>query len=261
MTDKILAEKEGSLGWLIINNPERRNAMSQDMWQAVEKVVEDFGQDPAIRVVVLKGAGDRAFISGADISQFEKIRNSAEAEAAYAAITREARRKLKALLKPTIAMINGFCIGGGMETALSCDLRIASENSSFGIPAARLGLAYGPESVSSLLAVVGAGYAREIIITGRRFSASEALHMGLVHHVMDFESLEPFVREQAALIAENAPLTLASFKTVIGELLKNPAERDTAAMDASLKRCFDSEDFQEGRRSFMAKRTPVFQGK
>lgn len=261
MTDKMLGAKDGAIGWLIFNNPERRNAVSQEMWLAAERILADFQGDEAIRVVVLKGAGDKAFISGADISQFEQKRNSAAAAAEYEQITKGARQKLREFPKPTIAMIHGFCMGGGLATALSCDLRIASQQSEFGIPAAKLGLGYDMGSIGLLMAVVGHAFAREILLTGRRFTAQEAFEMGLVQRLVAREQLESYVREYAQTIAGNAPLTIRAVRMALDELLKDADRRDAAKVKQAVQACFDSEDYREGRTAFMEKRKPAFKGR
>ena len=259
MTEKILAKKDGAIGWLVFNNPDRRNAVSLEMWQAIPKVLEGFGADDAIRVVVLAGAGDKAFVSGADISQFEKERSSADAVAHYDAVGEKAQSALKMCDKPVIAMIRGYCIGGGLNIANLCDLRVAADDARFGIPAAKMGLGYRAASMKQLVDIVGAAYAREIMITARQFSAEEALRMGLVHKVVPVPELEAATRQYCDMIAANAPLTMRAAKRIIREV--SVADYDAEACQAWVKECFDSEDYREGRRAFMEKRKPVFKGK
>jgi enoyl-CoA hydratase/carnithine racemase len=258
LTDRIVARKEGAVGWLVFNNPERRNAVSLEMWQAIASVLADFQSDPAVRAVVLTGAGDKAFASGADISQFEKHRADAAGVQRYDETSGAAMQRLKALDKPTIAMIRGYCIGGGLNIAVACDLRIAADDSRFGIPAARLGLGYKADAMKGLVDLVGAAYAREIMITARQFSAAEALSMRLVHKVVPVAELESATRQYCDMIAANAPLTMRAAKRVIGEVTRNAY--DAAACRAWVKECFDSEDYAEGRKAFMEKRKPVFKG-
>ncbi len=260
-TQRMIAEKDGAIGWMIFNNPERRNAISLDMWQAMPAILDAFDRDPAIRVIVLKGAGDKAFISGADISQFEKQRSSPETVAQYDAIAEAANARLQDIRKPTIAMIHGFCIGGGVGVALQCDLRIAAENARFGVPAARLGLGYRWGGVKKLVDLVGSSFAKEIFFTARHFSAAEALAMGLINRALPEAELEGYVRNYCALIAENAPLTMEAVKGVVAELAKPGPQLDRAHCEAIVKRCFDSADYIEGRRAFMEKRKPAFAGK
>jgi enoyl-CoA hydratase len=261
MTDKILVRKEAAVGWLTFNNPARRNAMSLDMWQATGEALADFAADPAIRVVVMQGAGGKSFVSGADISQFDQLRATAEAEAHYAAVSKQARAQMMTLRKPLIAMIQGYCIGGGLGLAMRADLRVASDDSQFGIPAAKLGLAYGLDGMEDLVALVGPSRAKELLFTGRRYSAAEALAFGLLNKVVPAAELEPTVQAYVADIVANAPLTLTAAKVVIDEAVKDGAERDHALIAEVCAACFDSEDFREGRRAFIEKRKPVFQGR
>jgi enoyl-CoA hydratase len=260
-SERMIAQKDGAIGWMIFNNPERRNALSLDMWQAMPTILEHFERDPDVRVVVLKGAGDKAFVSGADISQFEKQRSSAESIAQYDKIAEVANAKLQDYRKPIIAMIHGFCIGGGVGVALHCDLRIAADSARFGVPAARLGLGYRWAGVKKLVDLVGPSFAKEIFFTARHFSAAEALAMGLINRAVPEAELESYVRNYCALIAENAPLTMEAVKGVVGELAKPGAQIDRAHCEALVARCFDSQDYIEGRRAFMEKRRPVFSGK
>ena len=259
MTDRIIARKDGAIGWLVFNNPDRRNAVSLDMWEAIPKVLDDFAADAAIRAIVLTGAGDKAFVSGADISQFEKQRSSAETVAHYDAVGERAQTTLKQCDKPVIAMIRGYCIGGGLAIAMLCDLRICSDDARFGIPAAKMGLGYRASSMKNLVDIVGAAYAREIMITARQFSPEEALRMGLVHKVVGVAELEKTTRDYCEMIAANAPLTMRAAKRIIREV--SAAKYDVEACAAWVKECFDSEDYREGRSAFMEKRKPVFKGR
>ena len=257
----MIAEKQAPIGWIRFNNPERRNAVSMEMWQALEEIVRDYAQDEAIRVIVVTGAGDKAFVSGADISEFEQKRSTPETTALYNQAAGRATDQLTQLGKPTIAMIRGFCIGGGVSVALSCDLRIAADSAKFGVPAAKLGLGYEAKGVRKLIDVVGPSFAKEIFFTARQFSAAEALAMGLINRMLPAAELETYVREYAASIAANAPLTVASIKTIVAELVKDESARDMALCRALVERCFASEDYVEGRTAFMAKRKPVFKGR
>jgi enoyl-CoA hydratase len=260
-TSKMLAEKDGAIGRITFNNPARLNAVSLEMWQALAQIMEDFDADQAIRVIVVTGAGGRAFVSGADISEFKEKRNSEEAAAAYAKISETGRAKLQETLKPTIAMISGYCIGGGLATALACDLRIAAAGSRFGIPAAKLGLGYAYDGVKKLIDVVGPAYAREIFYTARQFSAEEALAMGLINRVVPGEELEGYVKNYCDMIAANAPLTVRTAKIITREALKDESKRDMALCKRVVDQCFASEDYAEGRTAFMEKRRPVFKGR
>ena len=257
--ERILARKQGAVGWLVFNNPERRNAVSLDMWQAMPKVLERFEADAEVRVVVLAGAGDKAFVSGADISQFEKARSGPEAVQRYEEIAEGAQARLQGFDKPLVAMIRGYCLGAGLNIANVCDLRIASEDARFGIPAARMGLGYRASSMKNLVDTVGAPRAREIMITARQFSAAEALHMGLVHRVVKNEELERATKEYCDTISANAPLTMRAAKRIIREILK--PDYDAALCRTWVRECFESADYQEGRKAFMEKRKPLFTGK
>ena len=260
-TEKLTGRAEAPIGWLTFNNPERRNAVSLEMWAAIPRVLEAFEADPDIRVVVISGAGGKAFVCGADISVFEMERDSVEANARYGQVSGRGRGALAAFGKPSIAMIDGFCIGGGMAVALTCDLRVASDRSKFGIPAARLGLGYNFPGVKKLVDLVGPAYAREILFTARHLAPDEALRMGLVNRVVAAEALEATVRELALSIAENAPLTVTAAKLAIEAATMDPAHRDVEAVEAAVTACFSSEDYAEGRRAFMEKRKPVFKGR
>ena len=259
MSERIIAKKEGAVGWLIFNNPERRNAVSIDMWEAIPSVLAKFAADDEMRVLVLAGAGDKAFVSGADISQFENQRSSADAVQHYEQIAEQAQLGIQSFDKPVIAMIRGYCLGAGVNIANVCDLRIAAEDARFGIPAAKMGLGYRASSMKNLVDTVGAPNAREIMITGRQFSAAEAKAMGLVHHVVAVSELQNFTATLCSDIAANAPLTMRAAKRIIREVTTK--DYDAALCKSWVKECFESEDYKEGRKAFMEKRKPVFHGK
>lgn len=259
--DNMLAERDGPVGTMIFNNPARHNAVSSEMWARAAEIMTEFSDDGDIRAVVVTGAGGRAFVSGADISKFEDERADAEAEEIYHARTSQARDKLLNAPKPTIAKIRGYCIGGGVGTALACDIRICSDNSRFAIPAARLGLGYDYDGIRRLVGVVGPSFAKEIFFTARQFSAGEARDMGLVDRVVPEAELDGYVRDYALMIGGNAPMTLHAAKTSVNEALKNTADRDLALCEQLVDKCNASEDHIEGRTAFMEKRTPVFQGR
>jgi enoyl-CoA hydratase/carnithine racemase len=260
-TSKLIARKEGAFGWLIFDNPGRRNALTLEMWQGIPGVMAAFEADPEVRVAIIAGAGDKAFVSGADISQFESARSNQAEDARYSAVTDAAFGALERFPKPSIAMIRGFCIGGGLAVALTCDVRIAAEDAKFGIPAARLGLGYGFEGVRKLVDIVGPANASEVLFTARQIDASDALRMGLVNKVVSVAELEPVARGFATQMSENAPLTLRASKLAIQEALKDPDARKLDRLDAAIAACFESEDFAEGRRAFLEKRRPRFTGK
>ncbi len=255
------ADKDGAIGWITFDNPARRNAVSLAMWQALHRIVRDFAADAAIRVVVVKGAGDKAFVSGADISEFDEKRSSPATVGHYNEAAEAATEALRQLGKPTIAMVRGFCIGGGVSVALSCDLRIAAAGAQFGVPAAKLGLGYEFKGVRKLVDVVGPAFAKEIFFTARQFSAEEAVAMGLVNRLVDDAELEGYVRDYAGTIAGNAPMTVGSIKTIVEEVMKDESERDMALCRQVVDGCFNSSDYVEGRTAFMEKRKPVFTGR
>ena len=259
--DKMIARQDGSIGWIIFNQPERHNAVSLAMWQALEVIVDHFEHNPEIRVVVVRGAGEKAFVSGADISEFETQRSGEEATRHYNEISQRAMRRLRELRKPTLAMIQGYCIGGGVAVALSCDIRLSADNARFGVPAAKLGLGYEYEGVSKLVDLVGPSFAKEIFYTARQFNAQEARDMGLINRVVTVDALPALVNEYATTIAGNAPMTVASIKTIVGEIVKDESQRDLAKCDRVVDECFNSADYREGRTAFMEKRKPVFQGR
>jgi enoyl-CoA hydratase/carnithine racemase len=260
MTDKMLSRKDGGVGYVIFNNPERHNAVSLEMWEKTRTILDDFRDDPVIRVVVLTGAGGKAFVSGADISKFGNERATEEGVAKYNATTEQAFSGVHDFPKPTIAMIKGYCIGGGMALATCCDMRIATPGSKFGIPAAKLGLGYDQKGVRRLMNVVGPSFAKEIFFTARQFDAEEARMMGFVNRIVPDAELETYVKSYAETIAANAPLTIAAAKSTVGELLKDESQRDMNAVTAAVQRCFGSKDYIEGRTAFMEKRKPAFIG-
>lgn len=259
-TEKMLSRKEGSVGYVIFNNPERHNAVSLEMWAAAGAMLDDFRNDANIKVVVVTGAGGKAFVSGADISRFEKERSNEEAVRHYNAVVDKSYRAFHEFPKPTIAMIRGYCICGGMGLATCCDIRIATEKSTFAVPAAKLWLGYGYAGLKRLVDIVGPSFAMEIFYTARQFTAGEALTMGLVNRVVPDEQLEAYVRNYADMIAGNAPLTIRAVKTVVGEVMKDESKRDLKHAQDAVDACFKSRDYEEGRRAFMEKRKPVFTG-
>ena len=259
---KLLLDKDGGIGWITFNQPEKRNAVSQEMWELMADYVKDVAADPDIRVVVLRGAGDRAFVAGADISQFKDKRKNMEDEAEYRRISARGHDALAHLEKPLLAMIHGFCIGGGVSIAITCDMRIAADDARFGIPAARLGLGYHYHGMEKLMKLIGPSYTKELFFTARTdFSAQDALRMGLVNQVVPKAELESFTQKYAETMAGNAPLTLRSAKASVEQLLRPPQERDLAMLDRLIADCFNSEDYQEGVRAFSEKRRPKFQGR
>lgn len=258
---KILAGITDGVGRITFNQPEKRNAMSVAMWAGMGAALDIFEADAAVRCIVLTGAGDKAFVSGADISQFDTLRSDADAQREYSKQTAGGRLKLATFPKPVIAEIRGFCMGGGLGIAMSCDIRLAAEGSTFGIPAARLGIAYGFDMVRHLVALVGPAHANMILMTGGRFDAAEASRFGLINKVVPADALAGEVAALTATIAVNAPLSLHANKRTVQAVLSDRADRDIAALNAAMAACFDSADYQEGRRAFMEKRKPLFQGR
>lgn len=260
-TPSVHCERDGPVGRVIFHNPARRNALSLTMWEATAEIVEALAADPEIRVIVVRGKGEQAFAAGADISRFQEERHGVEAVENYNRITERAFASLQQAGKPTIALIHGFCIGGGMALAISCDLRFCAPDARFAVPAAKLGLGYGFAGVRRLTQLVGPAFAQEIFFTARQFDADQAQAMGLVNRVVEKAELDQVVAETAATIAANAPLTVAAVKRSVIELLKDPGDRDMDRCEAAIRACFDSEDYLEGRQAFLEKRPPRFRGR
>jgi enoyl-CoA hydratase/carnithine racemase len=256
---RITVIKEGSIGWLVFDHPQRRNAITAEMWRAIPKAAAELDEDTSVRVVILRGAGETAFVAGADISEFEKTRSGASSTE-YDRDNELAFSALAAIRKPVIAMVHGFCIGGGLAIALTADIRYSADDGRFGIPAAKLGLGYGMAGVETLARLVGFSRAKEIFYTAKRFTAAEALRMGLVNEVVAKADLEKDVRELARIIAENAPLTIRAVKHATQELQKPFQHRDPDAVQASIDACYASADYKEGVAAFLEKRAAVFRG-
>ena len=259
-SEKMLSRVEEGVGYITFNNPEKHNAVSIEMWDALEKILDEFRSSKDIRVIVLNGAGGKSFVSGADISKFDKERSSKEAVLSYNKRTQKVYELLETFPKPTIAMIDGYCIGGGLNLAVCCDIRICSEKSKFAMPAAKLSLGYPFSSIKRLFDVMGPGMAKHFMFTAEKISASEALACGLVQKLVSEENIETYVRDYALTISHNAPLTIKAMKQIGIEILKNPDERDLLLCEQLASACFDSEDYKEGRRAFMEKRKPNFKG-
>jgi enoyl-CoA hydratase len=261
LTEKLVATKEGGIGWIVFNNPARHNAVSLEMWQALRIVLEAYARDPEVRVIILRGEGEKAFVAGADISQFKEKRSSPEAVQHYNTTADDAAEALRNSVKPTVAMIRGYCIGGGTCIAVNCDIRIVAEDAKFGVPAAKLGLGYRFAGIKRLADIVGPSFAAEIFYTGRQFNAQEAVQMGLVNRVVPVAELESYTREFASTLVNNAPLTIASVKRALLEYGKDPAQRDLALCQKMVDDCYASEDYKEGQTAFMEKRKPAFRGR
>ena len=260
MSGQVRIERKGPIAWMVFDHQERRNAITVDMWSEIPSAVQTLQEDSEVRVVIMRGAGSDAFVSGADISEFEKTRTG-NAGRDYDALTARAFAALQALEKPLIASIHGFCIGGGAAIALTADLRYAADDARFAVPPARLGLGYHTAGIRTLIRIVGFSETADLLFTGRRVGAEEARHIGLVNEVFAKDSLDASVDELAQIIAKNAPLTIRSAKISLQELAKLEAERDTARINDSIERCYQSDDFREGVSAFLEKRKPKFRGK
>lgn len=260
MTPALAYRKDGAFAWIEIANPGRKNAMTAAMWQSFPALVGRAVDDGEVRALIVRGAGREAYSAGADISEFESARTG-EAAPAYDNLNEQAFQALSHCPKPTISMIHGFCLGGGLAVALSTDIRLADAVSQYAIPAARLGIGYNARWMRPILAALSPAGAKEMLFTGRRFSASEALAMGLVSRVFHADDLEPATRTLAAEIAANAPLSVMTAKRTIDEFVRHPENPDIAELDRLVAACFSSADYAEGRRAFLEKRKPIFEGK
>jgi len=260
-TDKLLLDIEDGIARITFNNPGKHNALSIEMREGLVSALKTVRDDKEVRVVVLTGAGDKAFVSGADISEFKEQRTSAESRAVFDRAGEQLARAWADLNMPVIAMIRGYCIGGGLLTAMQADIRIASDDAQFGVPAARLGLGYGYGGVKQLVDTVGSAWTAEILFSARRLSADEALHIGLVNRVVASDQLETEGMGLADMIRANAPLTIAACKAAIREARRDPDRRNLEAVAAMVEACFRSDDYIEGQRAFLEKRPPRFEGR
>ena len=261
-TGKVLAKVTDKIGHVIFNNPTRHNAVSLEMWDAVEEALVGFSTNKDVRVVVLSGAGGKSFVSGADISKFDSERGSKDDVNHYNSRIKMVYNLIENYTKPTIAMINGYCIGGGLNLASCTDFRIVSQKSQFAMPAAKLALGYPFEAVSRLINAVGVSEAKLLMFTAKRIDADTAFRIGFVQEVVPDDLLEQRVMEIASLIADNAPLTVAAMKFIsIQAMEPDPDSRDLETCDKMVAKCFASNDYKEGRRAFMEKRKPDFTGK
>lgn len=255
----IRRQVEGAIGTIIIDHVARRNAMTAEMWRTLPEAFAELSHHAEVRVIVLRGAGEDAFVSGADISEFATVRTPENARE-YELFNERAFDAVRTCPKPVIAMIHGFCMGGGVGMAIGADLRIAADDAMFGVPAARLGLGYPPRSLATLLSLVGPSNAKELFFTAQRVSAQRAVGMGLVNEVVTKARLEERTYAVARNIAENAPLTIAAIKQTLAQLTGGPEDQDPQAIASAVQRCFDSEDYREGVRAFLEKRKPRFRG-
>lgn len=259
-TERVLVRLEGPALHVVFNNPTRHNALSVDMWGAIPPLLSQAADDERVRIVVFSGAGEKAFVSGADISQFEDQRAAKEAVTHYEALAEDALMSIHRFAKPTLACIRGWCIGGGVNVAIACDIRIAASDAVFGVPAARLGLGYRYSALKNLIDLIGVGATKDLFYTARRIDADEALRLGLVSRTCGVDVLPKLLAEYTTSIGENAPLTIHAAKAIIGEILKPSPELDAERCRELILGCFESEDYAEGRRAFMEKRKPQFKG-
>lgn len=260
-TPRLRSWAEGGVLHVRFNNPSKHNALSLEMWEALPAVLGRAGADDRVRLVIFAGEGEKAFASGDDVSQFEDQRAAHEAVLHYEQIAETALQAIHDFPKPTLASIRGYCIGGGLNIAVACDLRIASMDSVFSVPATRLGLGYLFSATRNLTDLVGPGIAKDIVYTGRRLDSAEALRIGLVNRVTEPALLPALLEEYVRAIASGAPLTVKAAKRVIQELTKPDADIDFELCHRLILECFESEDYAEGRRAFMEKRKPQFKGK
>ncbi len=257
---KILSGVVDQIGYLVINNLERHNAIGLDMWKAATDAVEQMSTEDNVRALVVTGAGGKAFASGADISKFESERSSKKDVEHYHQTSGRFYSSLENFPKPTLAVIRGYCIGGGMALAVCCDIRLCTEASKFGVPAAKLGVGYGYAGIKRLTRLVSTSSAQEIFYTARQFTANEAYDMGLVNRVLAEDNLDDYATDYLDRIRINAPLTIKSVKAVTLAIEQDESQRDLKKLEAMVQTCFDSEDYIEGRRAFMEKRKPDFKG-
>ena len=261
MSDAILVERTGRTATVVFNRPHVRNAFNLAMWTALPEVVDGLARDPAVRAIVFRGAGEEAFASGADISEFRENRKDRATADAYNARTEAAYHAIETCPKPTVAMIYGYCMGGAVATAMACDLRFAADTAKFAIPAARLGIVYGLHSVKRLVSLVGPAAAKDILFSGRTFDAAEALGLGFVNRVLPAAGLASFTADYLARVADNAPLSVRGAKLVVEAVVEDGGVAGRAEIERLQLETFESEDYREGTTAFLEKRRPTFRGR
>lgn len=257
-SDFLYSDIQPPIGWLIFNRPQKRNVLNIAMWQLLPKLLVELDRNPQIRVIILTGAGEQAFIAGADISEFADIRKDKQSSEHYNHITQLAFQAIRNTSKPVISMIQGFCIGGGCAIALNTDIRIASEDSVFSLPPAKLGLGYGYENIEQVVKTIGPSYAKELLFTADKIEAQRAHHIGIIHHCLTRQQLKPFTEQMALRIAQNAPLSIRAIKIAIEEFGHN--NRDAEKISQAMNDCYNSNDYREGYTAFLEKRKPIFRG-
>jgi enoyl-CoA hydratase/carnithine racemase len=261
MSESILLEIAGAIATLTLNRPDKRNAITFDMWHQIQRLLVDLKDDPQVRVIIFQGAGDEAFAAGADISEFATHRNSAAKAALYNAAFDAAMDMAEAVGKPTICLIKGACVGGGCEFATACDLRIAADNARFGVPIARLGLPVGFREMRRLIRLIGHAKTMELLLTADLIPATEAHRLGLVHHVVPLADVNTFTYAQANKIAALAPVVHRVHKEIAQVVLDDPSLSGLTPDHQRLALSpFDTDDFQEGWQAFLQKRPPHFRG-
>lgn len=257
---ELIVHRDGPIGRVVFSNPDKYNALTQQMWAGLPDALEELDADSAIRLIVLEGAGDKAFVSGADISQFESGRTDPAVQARYNSAVEAAYLAPVRCSKPVVAKIRGICMGGGLGLAAACDLRFCTADARFRMPAGRLGLGYNVVGVRRFLSVFGLQNTLDIFFSARIFDAAEALRMGFVSRVETAASFDGSVDAWCESVASNAPLTLRALKRTATELIRDPGDRDLASVEAAIAACFASDDYREGASAFMQKRAPVFRG-
>jgi enoyl-CoA hydratase/carnithine racemase len=257
----IFVEHEGPIATVVFNRPATRNAISLAMWTEIARVTEGLDKDDSVRAIVYRGAGTVAFASGADISEFKEQRQDTESAFRYNAQTAAAYTTIRECAKPTVAMIFGFCMGGAMAVAMACDLRFAAEGSRFGIPAARLSIIYGADSVGQLVDLVGPAYAKDILYSARTVEDHEAFAMGFIQRLVPAADLERYTYDYLRKVCDNAPLSVRGAKVTIESYLHGLTDERRKKLKELAIEATESEDYKEGTRAFLEKRTPRFQGR
>ncbi|MCK1552531.1 enoyl-CoA hydratase/isomerase family protein [Bradyrhizobium sp. 177] len=259
-TPTIRIEIEDEIGWIIFANARRRNAVTLSMWRQIPFAFNGLQGDPRVKVIALRGEGEISFASGADVNEFGSKRSTPEQLVEYDQLVMTASATIMACTKPTVAVIRRWCIGGGLAIALCCDLRIASEDSRFAIPAAKLGLGYRYTGVKALVDIVGPATAREIFYTARQYPTGEARELGLINRAFPVADFEADARGYLKEIAQNAPLTIYAAGLSVNAALMDPSASALEAVDAAIRTCFESADYMEGCAAFAEKRRPIFRG-